>query len=166
MNFQLLQWGLFSFMLGLILSLPLAAVHYQKAGRFTRLFTNVRKLKSAHIDFFLQAVAIGFVYLLEAAVKIEFPIYVVAPLFYGTIGNPLILLLEATPLQRSGVSAIVYKLLLATSPLSLLIAWCLIALLILPGILKLLLLAFVVIGVFAMMKAGNKESKSQEKEEC
>lgn len=30
MNIVLLQWGLFSFMIGLALALPLAVIHYQK----------------------------------------------------------------------------------------------------------------------------------------
>jgi ABC-type sulfate transport system permease component len=60
MNIQLLQWGLFSFMQGLILSLPLAAVYYQNSPQWTKIFINPRKLKSAHLDFFTQAFAIGF----------------------------------------------------------------------------------------------------------
>lgn len=148
MNIQLLQWGLFSFILGLIVSLPLAAVYYLKNPRMKKIFTNLRKLKSAHIDFFLQAFAIGFVYLLELAVKSEFPIYVVIPLVYGTIGNPLAFLLEATPLHRSGFSGIVYKILAATSPTSLLFAWSVIALHFLPGFMKILVIAVVLAGLF------------------
>ncbi|MEW9668193.1 hypothetical protein [Ammoniphilus sp. 3BR4] len=162
MNIQLLQWGLFSFMLGLILSLPLAAVFYQKSPQWTKIFTNPRKLKSAHLDFFMQAFAIGFVYVLELAMEAEFPIYVVIPLIFGTIGNPLIFLLEATPLHRSGIGSVFYRLLKTTSPASLLFAWLVIAWYILPGFMKLLLLAFVLLGLFFIFNYQRREIKPTE----
>jgi MFS superfamily sulfate permease-like transporter len=146
MNIQLLQWGLFSFVLGLILSLPLAAVHYQKSPQWTKIFTNPRKLKSAHLDFFTQAFAAAFVYVLEWALKKQFPEYVVIPLVFGTICNPLILLIEATPIYRSGFGAIIYKLLRATSPASLLFAWFFISWNVLPAYLILMLPVVVLLG--------------------
>ncbi|MFK9090655.1 hypothetical protein [Bacillus salipaludis] len=56
MNVQLIQWGLFSFMIGIVLSLALAAVFYQKNSLMTKIFINARKLKSAHLDFFTNEV--------------------------------------------------------------------------------------------------------------
>ncbi len=151
MNIQLLQWGMFSFMLGLVLSLPLAAVYYQKNSPLTKIFTNPRKLKSAHLDFFTQAFASAFVYLLEFCTKMEFPNYVVIPLVFGTIVNPLILLIESTPIYRSGYFKIVYMLLRVTSPLSLFFAWTVIAVVFLPGLLKLLLVIFILVGLLLIL---------------
>lgn len=147
MNIQLLQWGLFSFMIGIVLSLPLAAVFYQKESLARRIFTNARKLKSAHLDYFMQAFAVGIVYLLELATKSQLPLYVVIPLIYGAIMNPTIFLLEATPYIHSGITRLVYQLLKATSPVLLLFAWFAIAFLYLPLLLKMLLLAVVFIGL-------------------
>ena len=149
MNVQLLQWGLFSLMIGIVLSLPLAAVIYQKNSPMAKVFTNARKLKSAHLDFFTQAFAMGFVYLLEFSSKIELPMYVVIPLIFGTIMNPAILLLEAKQFIRAGV--VVYKFLRATSPISLLFAWVAIAFLYLPLFLKISLLAVIVIGLIVIL---------------
>lgn len=163
MNIQLLQWGLFSFMLGLVLSIPLATVHYLKNSSLTKIFTNPGKLKSAHLDFFTQTFAIGFVFMLEFFSKSEFPNYVVVPLVFGSIGNPLLLLLESTPLHRSGFISIFYKLLFVTSPLSLLFSWTAIALNFLPGFLKLLLVVFIVIGlilIFSYYGKLNRQTKS------
>jgi len=147
MNIQLLQWGLLSFMLGLFLSLPLAAVHDQNGPQWTKLFTNPRKLKSAHLDFFTQAFAAAFAYLLESALRTQFPAYVAIPLLFGTICNPLLLLMEATPLYRAGFGAVVYQSLRATSPLALLFAWFSIAWNVLPAALWGGLAAFVFVGV-------------------
>lgn len=153
MNILLLQWGLFSFMVGLVLSLPLAAVYYQKGSPLTKIFTNPQKLKSAHLDFFTQAFAIGFVYLLEFSTKMEFPNYVVLPLVFGTIMNPLILLLESTRIYRAKYFKSVYMLLRATSPLSLYFAWSVIALNFLPVYLKIVLITL--LFVFLLLMAGN-----------
>jgi hypothetical protein len=158
MNIQLLQWGLFSFMMGIVLSLPLAAVHYQKNSSTKKVFTNARKLKAAHVDFFTQAFAAGFVYLIEYALKTEFPVYVIIPLVYGTIMNPAILLLEATPIISSGWGRIVYIILRATSPISLLFSWFAIAFQFLPLFLKILLLAVIIIGVYVL---GSKYLKAK-----
>lgn len=155
MNILLLQWGLISFVLGIVLSLPLAAVYYQNSPQWAKIFTNPRKLKSAHLDFFMQALAIGFVYLLEWAVKSDFPLYVVIPLVFGTICNPLLLLLEATPLYHSGLTAIVYRFLKATSPVSLLFAWFAIALFFLPMYLMILLSVIVLIGLLLILNWWN-----------
>ncbi|MGG1676979.1 hypothetical protein ACIFOT_14665 [Neobacillus sp. NRS-1170] len=161
MNDQLLQWGLFSFMIGIVLSLPLAAVHYQKNTTMTKLFTNARKLKSAHLDFFMQAFAVGFAYLLEVALKTEFSPDVVIPLVFGAIMNPTILLLEATSFIRSGCGKVIYIILRSTSPISLLFAWFAIAFMILPLLLKITLIAIVILGgivFFTFQKRSKKTS--------
>ncbi|WP_284638118.1 hypothetical protein [Paenibacillus silviterrae] len=152
MTIELLEWGLFSFMLGLVLSLPLAAVHYQDSPKWTKLFTNPRKLKSAHLDFFTQAFAAGFAYLLEIALEIKFPVYVIVPLIFGTIMNPMLLLIEATPLHRSGLGSLIYLLLRATSPVSLLFAWFFIAWNTLPTSLIYLFAVMIIIGSLLIMK--------------
>ncbi|WP_134687439.1 hypothetical protein [Brevibacillus migulae] len=162
MNIQLLQWGLLSFMIGLILSLPLAAVHYQKNSTIKNFFTNQRKLKSAHLDFFTQAFAAGFVYLLEYSVKTPFPNYIVYPLFFGTIMNPLLLLLESTLLIRSGFFGMIYHLVRATSPLSLLFAWTAIAVTFLPRFMILSLLAFILMGSILLISHLRKSTKAGE----
>lgn len=152
MHIQLLQWGLFSFMLGLLLSLPLAAVHYQKSPQWTKIFTNPRKLKSAHLDFFTQAFAAAFVYLLEYSLQMNLPEYVVVLILFGTVCNPLLLLAEATPLNRSGIGAYLYKVLRATSPISLLVSWSFIAWSILPFSLLLLLAGIVLVGLVLILQ--------------
>ncbi len=146
MNIQLLHWGLFSFMLGLVLSLPLAAVHYQNSPQWTRIFTNPRKLKSAHLDFFTQAFAAAFAFLIEYATQAAFPPYVAIPLLFGTICNPQLLLIEATPLNRQGLGRALYLSLRAASPLALLFAWGYIAWVALPLSLLLLFAVLVVVG--------------------
>jgi len=145
MNSLILQWGLVSFMIGIFLSLPLAAVYYDQSPSWAKIFANPRKLKSAHLDFFTQAFAAGFVFLLEFVSGTEFPLYVIIPLLYGTICNPLILLLESTSTFKSGAMAVFYRILKATSPVLLLFAWIMIAGLFLP--LYLIIFLFVFIGV-------------------
>ncbi|MFC0212416.1 hypothetical protein ACFFK0_08070 [Paenibacillus chartarius] len=156
MNVQILQWGLFSFMLGLILSLPLAAVHYQSSPQWTKIFTNPRKLKSAHLDFFTQAFAAAFVYLLEYAQHAAFPLYIIVPLIFGTVCNPLLLLIEATPIHRRGSGRILYLLLRSVSPVALLFAWASIAWVVLPASLILLLSAFVLAGAILILRYRRK----------
>lgn len=147
MNHLLLEWGLASFMIGIFLSLPLAAVYYDQSPPWAKIFANPRKLKSAHLDFFTQAFAAGFVYLLEYASGSAFPMYVILPLVYGTIGNPLILLLESTAIFKTGATAVWYRVLKATSPVSLLFAWVMIAMLFLPLRVLLFLLVFLLAGI-------------------
>ncbi|MED3562091.1 hypothetical protein [Bacillus xiapuensis] len=48
MNIHLLEWGLVSFIIGVILSLLMAAIYYDNSPPWAKLFTNPRKLKSAH----------------------------------------------------------------------------------------------------------------------
>ncbi|HZG86330.1 hypothetical protein [Paenibacillus sp.] len=151
MTVQILQWGLFSFMIGLALSLPLAAVHYQNSPKWTRIFTNPRKLKSAHLDFFTQAFAAGFAYVLELALRTPFPSYVVIPLIFGTICNPLLLLIEATPLHRRSFGRLLYLAVRATSPLALLFAWFAIAWKALPPSMAALFALFVAAGLVMML---------------
>jgi len=158
MNVYLLQWGLFSFMVGLLLSLPLAAVHYQNSPRWTKIFTNPRKLKSAHLDFFTQAFAATLAYAIEFVIRREFPAYVAVPLLFGTVCNPLLLLMEATPLIRQGFGKLVYYALRAVSPLSLLFAWFYIAWIALPVFMWLLLAAFAVVGGGLMLSYGRRQA--------
>ena len=160
MNELLLQWGLVSFMIGICLSLPLAAVHYEQSPLWTRIFANPRRLKSAHLDFFMQAFAAGFVYVLELASASSFPMYVIVPLLYGTIGNPLILLLESTAFFRTGGMSILYRFLKATSPACLLLSWVLIAVRFLPYYAAGFLILFVVAGsllIWSNLKKSKRE---------
>lgn len=166
MNVQLLQWGLFSFMIGIATSLPLAAVIYNKNSSMSKTFTNARKLKSAHLDYFTQAFALGFAYLLEYAMKLEFSNYIVILLVFGSILNPTILLMEATPFIKAGITRVFYKILKATSPVSLLIAWGVITYQFLPLPLLLLLSAVLIIGTVIIfshqmkLKIVNNHEKS------
>ncbi|WP_274364081.1 hypothetical protein [Paenibacillus thermotolerans] len=154
MNIQLLQWGLVSFLIGLLVSLPVAAVHYGygPAAKWTKVFINYRKLLSAHLDFFTQAFAAGFAYLLGAAMNIEFPAYVLIPLIYGMICNPSILLFEATALRKSKIT----KLLRATSPISLYFAWFYIAYLVLPLYMVVMSSVLVAAGALLIFTSGRK----------
>lgn len=154
MNILLLQWGLVSFLMGLLVSLPVAAVHYGygPAAKWTKVFINYRKLLSAHLDFFTQAFAAGFAYVLGSALNVEFPSYVLVPLIYGTICNPTILLLEATPLRKSKLT----KLFRATSPISLYFAWFYIAFQFLPLYMIVIFSVLVVAGTLLLFAAGRK----------
>lgn len=120
------------------------------------------KLKSAHLDFLMQAFAIGFAYLLEFALKAEIPIYVVVPLIFGSIANPSIFLLEATRITEAGFFALIYKLLKALSPLSLFFAWFFIAFQLLPGFLKLLLIGVVLLGLVLIITFWRNFNESTE----
>lgn len=123
MNIFLLQWGMFLFMIGLILSLPLASVYYLNHRRSELFFINPQKLKSAHLDYFTQAFSIGFAYLLSFSIGAHIPVYITIPLAFGTFCNPFILLIEATPLYKRGFISTLYKLLKIISPASLYFAW-------------------------------------------
>ncbi|WP_416826247.1 hypothetical protein [Ectobacillus polymachus] len=161
MNTLLLQWGLFSFMIGLALSLPLAAVHYQKNSPLKGIFTNYRKLKSAHLDYFMQALSAAFVYLIGVAANIEFAGYILVPFIFGVIMNPTILLLESTPFVRSGWMRFIYQCLRATSPVFLLFAWLAIAFLSLPTYMTIIFLAVILIGgigiISFLIKRGSRK---------
>ncbi|WP_462413120.1 hypothetical protein [Neobacillus sp. Marseille-QA0830] len=164
MNTVLLQWGLLSFMIGLALSLPLAAVHYQKNSPLKTIFVNYRKLKSAHVDYFMQALSAGFAYLIGAAANIEFAGYILIPFIFGAMMNPTILLLEATPFIQTGWMRFIYQCLRATSPVSLLFAWLAIAYLFLPTYMIILFLAVILIGgigiISFLIKRGSKKEDS------
>ncbi len=150
MNELLLQWGLVSFMIGIFLSLPLAAVHYEQSPVWTRIFANPRKLKSAHLDFFMQAFAAGFAYVLEQSSGSSYPVYIIIPLLYGTIGNPTILLLESLANYKAGAISIGYRFLKATSPACLLLSWVLIAARSLPVYAAGFLIVVVIAGSFLL----------------
>lgn len=132
MNLLLLHGGLVSFLIGILLSLPLAAVHYNQSPSWAAVFANPRKLQSAHLDFFMQALAAAFAYTLERASGSALPLYIVCPLLYGTIGNPLILLMESIANYRIGFIGACYRFLKTTSPALLMLAWLMIAGLLLP----------------------------------
>jgi hypothetical protein len=169
MNIQLLQWGLLCFTIGLVLSLPLAAVYYgnkKKDARIKQVINNPKKLKSAHVDYFMQALSLGFVYLLEFVQKDSYPMFVAIPLIFGALANPTILLIEATPLRTSRRFAIVYMILRALSPVSLLFAWAFIAERFLPGYLMVAIVTVVLGGAIVFLprrKVGklNQENNTQ-----
>lgn len=158
MNIYLLQWGLFIFMIGLVLSLPLAAVHYQHNPKVRKVFIKPAKLRSAHTDYFMQAFSLGLIYLIETAINQELSPLLMVLLIYGTFMNPTILLLEATPFVLSSVGRILYGLFRATSPLSLLIVWFAISTQFLPlwmsGLIGVL---FVGTGAWLLIINKNKE---------
>ncbi|WNQ13093.1 hypothetical protein MJA45_08740 [Paenibacillus aurantius] len=156
MNDLLLQWGLVSFMIGVVLSLPLAAVYYDQSPPWTKIFSNPRKLKSAHLDFFMQAFGAGLVYLLAYAAGFTLPLWIITPMIFGMMGNPLILLLESTALFRVGRMSVFYKMLKGTSPVSLLFAWIMIAGNLLPAMLLVFLSTFVLVGVFIVWRYHSK----------
>lgn len=159
MNVFLLQWAAFIFLVGLVLALPLGAVYYLNDSQLKQFFTNPRKLKAAHLDFIMQAFSIGLVFLVELATNIRFPIYAVIPLAFGTFCNPLIFLLEATPLYKQGFVKMLYRTLKGVSPTALFFAWFVLAFLYLPGYILWLLLAFVLILTIAFF-TYNRQTKA------
>jgi hypothetical protein len=156
MNEFLLQWSIFIFMVGLLLSLPLGAVYYFKNSQIKLYFTNPRKLKAAHLDFIMQAFSIGLVYLLELGMNTRLPIYAVIPLAFGTFCNPFIFLLEATPLYQMGICKSLYKLLKATSPSALFFAWFVVLFQFLPIYFFWLLVGFVVSTILVLITHKEK----------
>src|SRR5690625_6942757 len=102
MTLFLIHWAIFLFLVGLILSLPLAAVYYLNHSEVRQFFTNPRKLKGAHLDYFMQAFSIGLIYLLELRMNASVPIYVVIPLAFVTFFNQFIFLFEFTSLFKIG----------------------------------------------------------------
>src|SRR5699024_7046231 len=150
MTVFLLQWAVFLFLVGLILSLPLGAIYYLHMPQVKQFFTNPRKLRSAHLDFFMQAFSIGLVSLLEVGMNINIPIYVVTPLAFGTFFNPFIFfLLEATSLFKTNIINIFYNLLKGVSPTSLFFAWFMILILYLPIYFLWLIIGLVIIFLIA-----------------
>ncbi|HLS10194.1 hypothetical protein [Lentibacillus sp.] len=151
MNIFLIHWAVFIFIVGLILSLPLGAIYYLNNPRVRLLFTNPRKLKAAHLDFFMQAFSISLVYLLEFGMNARVPMYAVIPLAFGTFFNPFIFLLEATPLYKVGIVKALYSLLKAVSPASLFFAWFVLLFQYLPVYYSWLLAGFVIILMTALL---------------
>lgn len=162
MNIHLLEWALVSFIIGVILSLPMAAIYYDNSPPWAKLFTNPRKLKSAHLDFFMQAFSAGLVYLLELSTKSELPLFIAIPLIFGIICNPLILLMESTSYYRSGFTGIFYRLLKYTSPVSLLFAWMAIAIYFLPLHLIIFLSILVLTGLIIIWNHRRKINSKAE----
>jgi len=161
MNIHLLEWALVTFILGVILSLPIAAIYYDNSPPWAKLFTNPRIL-SAHIDYLMQALSAGLVYLLEMSTKSELPLFIVIPLIFGMICNPLILLIESTSYYRSGFTRIFYRLLKYTSPVSLLLAWIAIAIYFLPLHLIIFISILVLIGLIIIWNHRSKINSKAE----
>src|SRR5690625_2095815 len=162
----LLHWAIFLFLVGLILSLPLAAIYYLNHSDVRQLFANPRKLKGAHLDYFMQAFSIGLIYILELGMHASVPIYVVIPLAFGTLFNPFILLLEGTPLYTVGFGKFFYNFLKAVSPASFLFAWFVLLFQYLPIYYSGLLAGFVIIFIIAFLvnkKRINKKDVSLNK---
>ncbi|KAL9649600.1 hypothetical protein ABK040_003277 [Willaertia magna] len=163
MGIELLHHGLFLFLFGMILSLPLAVVHYLKKTPLTKLFIKPSKLRSAHIDYFMQAFSLGFVYLIEWAQDKELENYLFILLCYGSFMNPTILLLEATPYIETGIGKGLYNLFRATSPLSLMIVWFSLMFQFLPYIYRVIIVTislFVGLGLlFSFGEMYNKSNK-------
>lgn len=164
MTVFLLYWAIFIFLVGLILSLPLAAVYYLNNPRVKLFFVNPRKLKAAHLDFFMQAFSIGLIYLLELGMNTMVSMYVVIPLAFGTFFNPFIFLLEATPLHKVGIGKAFYSLLKAVSPASLYFAWFVLLFQYLPGYYSWLLAGFVMILIIAFLthKSDTKQTTNKQ----
>lgn len=151
MNIFLLHWAIFIFMVGLILSLPVAGIYYLNNPLVRKLFTNPKKLKSAHLDYFMQAFSIGLVYILGFGMNVTIPMYILIPLAFGTFFNPFIFLIEATPLYKSGVIKAFYNLLKAISPASLYFAWFALLFKYLPSYYSWLLGGFAIILIIALL---------------
>lgn len=147
----LLHWAIFIFIVGLLLSLPLGAIYYLNIPLIRRFYTNPRKLKAAHLDFFMQAFSIGLVYLLALGMNTSIPIYVVIPLAFGTFFNPFIFLLEATPLYKASIMKAFYQFLKAVSPTALFFAWFMLLFQYLPAYYAWLLVGFVIISIIAFL---------------
>src|SRR5699024_11203733 len=112
-------------------------------------FTNHRNIRSAHLDFFMQAFYIGLVSLLEVGMNINIPIYVVTLLTFGTFLYPFIFLLVATPLFKSNIINIFCQILNGVSPTSLFFAWFMILILYLPIYFLWLIIGLVIIFLIA-----------------
>lgn len=123
MNMFLIYWAIFLFMIGLILSLPVAGIYYFNIPLVRKFFTNPRKLTSAHLDYFMQAFSISIIFLLEFGMDAAVPTYIVIPLAFGTFFNPTIFLLESTPLYNAGLFKYFYTFVKFVSPASLFFAW-------------------------------------------
>jgi hypothetical protein len=158
---MLLHGGLVSFLIGILLSLPLAAVHYNQSPPWAGVFANPRKLKSAHLDFFMQALAAGFAYTLERASGSALPMFIFIPLLYGTIGNPLILLLESIANYRIGLMGVFYRFLRATSPALLMLAWFMIGGLFLPVYAWIFLAVFTAAGTLIVWRHRRKNGNGE-----
>lgn len=151
MTLFLVHWAIFLFLIGLILSLPVAGIYYFNMSLVRTFFTNPRKLKSAHLDYFMQAFSIGIVYILELGMNANIPIYIVIPLAFGTFFNPFIFLLESTPLYKTSVVKTFYTLLKGISPASLFFAWFALLFLYLPLYFSWLLAGFTIILLIAFL---------------
>jgi hypothetical protein len=156
MNSFLLNWAMFIFMVGLLLSLPLGAVYYLNNPQLKGLFSNPRKLKAAHLDYIMQSFSIGLVIILEILLKVELPVFVVVPLAFGTFCNPFIFLLEATPLYQRGITKTVYKVLKGLSPSALFFAWFAVTFTYLPAYISWLMLGFTLMLVIAFLINRNQ----------
>jgi hypothetical protein len=157
MHTELLQWGLFAFLVGLVEAVLLVPTNVFGVPGFTRVFINPSKLRSSHLDFFMQAFALCFAFLLEYATKTSFPMFIVIPLIYGSINNPLLFLYEATPLIVHPIGQKLFPIYMLSSCGSVLFAWGAIGYMLLPSIMGWLWMALIgTIAVSAIMYSLNK----------
>lgn len=157
MHTEFLQWGLFGFLIGLVLAVLLVPTNVFGVPGFTRVFINPSKLRSAHLDFFMQAFALCFAFLLEYATKTPFPLFITIPLIYGSINNPLLFLYEATPLIVHPIGQKIFPIYMLSSCGSVLFAWGAIGYMLLPAYMGILWMALVGVGaVVAVMYSLNR----------
>lgn len=157
-----LQWGLFEFLIGLVLAVTLVPNNVFAVPAFTRVFINGRKLKSSHLDFFMQAFALCLAYLLEYAMKTSFPMFVVIPLVYGSINNPLLFLYEATPMIMHPLGQKIFPIYMMSSCGSVLFAWGAIGYMLLPTYMGWLWMGFVTVcTIIAVRYSIHKGKQAQ-----
>lgn len=166
MHTILLQWGLFGFLIGLVLAVCLVPTNVFGVSGFTRVFTNGAKLKSAHLDFFMMAFALCFVYLLEYATKTALPAFVLYPLIYGSMFNPVLFLWEATPAIAHPLGQKLFPLLMVSSCGSVLFAWGAIGYMLLPAFLGWLWMGVILTGttvavMYSLKKGQQVEQQTQ-----
>lgn len=163
MHTILLQWGLFGFLIGLVLAVTLVPNNVFAVPGFRRVFINPAKLKSAHLDFFMQAFALCLAYLLEYAMKTSLPMFVVVPLIYGSINNPLLFLFEATPMIMHPLGQKIFPIYMMSSCGSVLFSWGAIGYMLLPSYMGWLWMGFVSVGAFIAVRYSlNKGKQTQE----
>ncbi|MGZ4111362.1 MAG: hypothetical protein ACXVP5_02865 [Tumebacillaceae bacterium] len=163
MHTTLLQWGLFEFLIGLVLAVTLVPTKVFAVPGFTRVFINAAKLKSSHLDFFMQAFALCLAYLLEYATKTPFPMFIVVPLVYGSINNPLLFLYEATPMIMHPLGQKIFPIYMMSSCGSVLFAWGAIGYMLLPAYMGWLWMGVIGGGtILAVRYSLNKGKQVQE----
>jgi hypothetical protein len=163
MHTILLHWGLFGFLIGLVLAVALVPTNVFQVPGFTRVFVRGAKLKSAHLDFFMMAFALCFAYLLEYATKTSLPSFVLYPLIYGSMFNPVLFIWEATPAYEHPLGQKLFPLLMISSSGSVLFAWGAIGYMLLPSFLGWMWMGIVAVGtIIAVMYSVKKGQQAQQ----